>query len=410
MVFPSSVSAYLDPSNWQQQQQQQQAPHSLSQNRLGGNQVIFQHPDGGNYGGAGGGSLNGSAPGGGGGTIAKPNSMAERARQAKIPQPESALKCPRCESTNTKFCYFNNYSLTQPRHFCKTCRRYWTRGGALRSVPVGGGCRRNKRSKSTAAGRGGRSSSSSAAAAGGNRSKSPNNKTTTADHHHHILGRGSSSLIFPNTHHDHNINLGQLLAPHQLPLLPPLHHLGQLADYNNNNNSGSTCHVDSGSVGALNFSAGGMISPPADVAGGNNIVEQWRLQQQVHQFPFFANLEQQQPPPPTNTAGMSLYSSSIGHDEEINQGGKMEGHNGNNLLMSRNFLGNFSSPAVADRHHDEDENHNQQQRYCSGGGGGWQAGGGGGGGKYMNGSSLWSGGGGDGLPGFTSSSSTSHLL
>ncbi|CAL1374477.1 unnamed protein product [Linum trigynum] len=400
MVFPSSVSAYLDPSNWQQQQQQQ-APHSLNQNGLGGNQVIFQHPDGGNYGGAGGGSLNGSAPGGGGGaTIAKPNSMAERARQAKIPQPESALKCPRCESTNTKFCYFNNYSLTQPRHFCKTCRRYWTRGGALRSVPVGGGCRRNKRSKSTS-GRGGRSSSSSAAA-GGNRSKSPNNKTT-ADHHH-ILGRGSSSLIFPNTHHDHNINLGQLLAPHQLPLLPPLHHLGQLADYNNNNNSSSTCHVDSGSVGALNFSAGGMISPPADVAGGNNIVEQWRLQQQqVHQFPFFANLEHPQQP---NTAGMSLYSSSIGHDEEMNQGGKMEGHNGNNLLMSRNFLGNFSSPAVGDHHRDEDEN---QQRYCNGSGG-WQAGGGGGGGgKYMNGNSLWSGGG-DGQPGFTSSSSTSHLL
>ena len=68
---------------------------------------------------------------------------------AKIPQPEVALKCPRCESTNTKFCYFNNYSLTQPRHFCKTCRRYWTRGGALRNVPVGGGCRRNKKSKNS---------------------------------------------------------------------------------------------------------------------------------------------------------------------------------------------------------------------------------------------------------------------
>ncbi|MFS7970298.1 putative transcription factor C2C2-Dof family [Helianthus anomalus] len=26
------------------------------------------------------------------------------------------------------------------------CRRYWTRGGALRNVSVGGGCRRNKRS------------------------------------------------------------------------------------------------------------------------------------------------------------------------------------------------------------------------------------------------------------------------
>ncbi|PKU80939.1 dof zinc finger protein DOF2.2 [Dendrobium catenatum] len=75
----------------------------------------------------------------------RPGSMAERARLAKIPQPEAALSCPRCDSNNTKFCYFNNYSLSQPRHFCKTCRRYWTRGGALRNVPVGGGCRRNKR-------------------------------------------------------------------------------------------------------------------------------------------------------------------------------------------------------------------------------------------------------------------------
>jgi Dof domain, zinc finger len=83
------------------------------------------------------------------GSAPRPGSMSERARLARIPQPEQALKCPRCESTNTKFCYYNNYSLSQPRHFCKTCRRYWTRGGALRSVPVGGGCRRNKRSKST---------------------------------------------------------------------------------------------------------------------------------------------------------------------------------------------------------------------------------------------------------------------
>ncbi|KAI3747925.1 hypothetical protein L6452_10666 [Arctium lappa] len=54
------------------------------------------------------------------------------------------LKCPRCDSSNTKFCYYNNYNLTQPRYFCKTCRRYWTRGGALRNVPIGGGCRKNK--------------------------------------------------------------------------------------------------------------------------------------------------------------------------------------------------------------------------------------------------------------------------
>ncbi|CAN6484818.1 unnamed protein product [Victoria cruziana] len=62
------------------------------------------------------------------------------------PQKEQALHCPRCNSTNTKFCYYNNYSLSQPRYFCKTCRRYWTEGGSLRNVPVGGGSRKNKRS------------------------------------------------------------------------------------------------------------------------------------------------------------------------------------------------------------------------------------------------------------------------
>ncbi|CAM0876502.1 unnamed protein product [Alopecurus aequalis] len=66
------------------------------------------------------------------------------------PLAEQGLRCPRCDSPNTKFCYYNNYSLSQPRHFCKTCRRYWTKGGALRNVPVGGGCRKNKRSRSAA--------------------------------------------------------------------------------------------------------------------------------------------------------------------------------------------------------------------------------------------------------------------
>uniref|UniRef100_A0A7N0R983 Dof zinc finger protein n=1 Tax=Kalanchoe fedtschenkoi TaxID=63787 RepID=A0A7N0R983_KALFE len=54
-------------------------------------------------------------------------------------------QCPRCHSRNTKFCYYNNYSLTQPRHYCKTCRRYWTQGGVCRNVPVGGAIRRNNR-------------------------------------------------------------------------------------------------------------------------------------------------------------------------------------------------------------------------------------------------------------------------
>ncbi|CAL9756666.1 unnamed protein product [Musa acuminata subsp. burmannicoides] len=67
------------------------------------------------------------------------------------PHTEQALNCPRCNSTNTKFCYYNNYSLTQPRYFCKTCRRYWTEGGSLRNVPVGGGSRKNKRSSMSSA-------------------------------------------------------------------------------------------------------------------------------------------------------------------------------------------------------------------------------------------------------------------
>jgi hypothetical protein len=56
--------------------------------------------------------------------------------------------CPRCESRDTKFCYYNNYNTAQPRHFCKGCRRYWTKGGTLRNVPVGGGTRKKPSSSS----------------------------------------------------------------------------------------------------------------------------------------------------------------------------------------------------------------------------------------------------------------------
>ncbi|KAL4291975.1 hypothetical protein GQ457_14G010070 [Hibiscus cannabinus] len=66
-------------------------------------------------------------------------------QQAQQPEP---LKCPRCDSSNTKFCYYNNYNKSQPRHFCKACKRHWTKGGTLRNVPVGGG-RKNKRLKTS---------------------------------------------------------------------------------------------------------------------------------------------------------------------------------------------------------------------------------------------------------------------
>ncbi|CAO2842349.1 unnamed protein product [Amaranthus hypochondriacus] len=59
-------------------------------------------------------------------------------------RPDKIIPCPRCKSMETKFCYFNNYNVNQPRHFCKGCQRYWTAGGALRNVPIGAGRRKNK--------------------------------------------------------------------------------------------------------------------------------------------------------------------------------------------------------------------------------------------------------------------------
>ncbi|CAN6541764.1 unnamed protein product [Malus baccata var. baccata] len=81
------------------------------------------------------------------------NRRTVKATQATgAPPPEQEhLPCPRCDSTNTKFCYYNNYNFSQPRHFCKSCRRYWTHGGTLRDIPVGGGTRKNAKRSRTAA-------------------------------------------------------------------------------------------------------------------------------------------------------------------------------------------------------------------------------------------------------------------
>ncbi|KAJ3673795.1 hypothetical protein LUZ60_005787 [Juncus effusus] len=61
-----------------------------------------------------------------------------------LKKPDKILPCPRCNSTETKFCYYNNYNVNQPRHFCKNCQRYWTAGGSMRNVPVGAGRRKSK--------------------------------------------------------------------------------------------------------------------------------------------------------------------------------------------------------------------------------------------------------------------------
>nr|UYM26422.1 dof5 [Diospyros kaki] len=64
-------------------------------------------------------------------------------------KPDKILPCPRCSSMDTKFCYYNNYNVNQPRHFCKNCQRYWTDGGTMRNVPVGSGRRKNKSSSAS---------------------------------------------------------------------------------------------------------------------------------------------------------------------------------------------------------------------------------------------------------------------
>ncbi|XP_010479668.1 PREDICTED: dof zinc finger protein DOF1.7-like [Camelina sativa] len=109
---------------------------------------------------------------------------AAKQNQPELLPEQEQLKCPRCDSPNTKFCYYNNYNLSQPRHFCKNCRRYWTKGGALRNIPVGGGSRKhNKRSAS--------SSSSSPSSSSSSNLKNHQTVSVEKPHDHHQSGSGS---------------------------------------------------------------------------------------------------------------------------------------------------------------------------------------------------------------------------
>ncbi|KAL0542506.1 hypothetical protein IC582_022620 [Cucumis melo] len=143
----------------------------------GGGGVVVKQMEGG-----GGSSSSCSKPNSGNGNG---NNLLERKVRG---EKEQALKCPRCNSSNTKFCYYNNYSLSQPRYFCKACRRYWTEGGSLRNVPVGGGSRKNKRSSLS-------SSSTS----------SDHNKKINASHQ--IINHQDLNLaIFPPNNNNNNNN------------------------------------------------------------------------------------------------------------------------------------------------------------------------------------------------------------
>ncbi|XP_023638517.1 dof zinc finger protein DOF3.6 isoform X2 [Capsella rubella] len=293
MVFSSLPLNQFDSHNWQQQGSQQQLDSVTTDHNPSNYLRQLSSPPA---------SQAGSSQ-------ARVNSMVERARIAKIPLPEAALNCPRCDSTNTKFCYFNNYSLTQPRHFCKTCRRYWTRGGALRNVPVGGGFRRNKRSKSN----GGRSKSTVLVSA-------DNNTTTSSLTSHPSYSNPSKFLSYSQSQG----------FTSSLPILPPLQSLG---DYNSSNNG-----LDFGGIQIGNVISG--------VSSSARILDPWRVpsSQQAQQFPFLIN-----------TTGLVQSSNAVyplleggdgaaqtrnvkAEENDQDQGRDVDGQNN----LSRNFLGNIN--------------------------------------------------------------------
>ncbi|XP_044469391.1 dof zinc finger protein DOF2.2-like isoform X2 [Mangifera indica] len=293
MVF-SSVPVYLDPPNWHQQLNHQQANTGTENSQLPPFPPVSHVGVG-----------VGVGVGAGGAVSIRPGSMADRARLAKLQQPEAVLKCPRCDSTNTKFCYFNNYSLSQPRHFCKTCRRYWTRGGALRNVPVGGGCRRNKKNKS---------------------SNSKSQVTTEKQ-----LGSSSTNAV-PSDVVGH--------FPQQTPQLPLLNSIHNLPHYNMGNIGlnfgGIQAQIEASTVGN-----GGQNDVGFQIGSNSGILSAGGVQQ----FPFF------QPPTglyPFQSEGVEAPSSLVGDNQLRSMTSnsrvsdqtpvKMEGNN-HGLNLSRPFLG-----------------------------------------------------------------------
>lgn len=158
------------------------------------------------------------------------------------PEKDQAINCPRCNSINTKFCYYNNYSLTQPRFFCKGCRRYWTEGGSLRNIPVGGGSRKNKRSHST-------SISSDISNNHSDSTQPATKKHISNHHHHHLMSMSQQGLTSQNPKFlettQQDLNLG--FQPHGLNrtnFTDLIHNIGNSSNPNKSTNNpllGSSC-------------------------------------------------------------------------------------------------------------------------------------------------------------------------
>ncbi|CAH9109139.1 unnamed protein product [Cuscuta epithymum] len=297
MVF-SSLPVYLDQSNLHQKPYNQQES-GVENHRISTHLPPPPPPS--------------QVAGGGRQGSTRPASMVDRARLARIPIPENGLKCPRCDSTSTKFCYFNNYNLMQPRHFCKACRRYWTRGGAMRNVPVGGNCRGSKRSK----GGGSRSGRGTAIP-----EKESDVVDTTGGGNPSSAGgacpTGSGSVGIP----------GNISQPptYELPLVNAFHQAG-LSYYVDNIGGGGGLSVGS------RFQTPQLVSPIGNGGFGNVNSNSFIFTGDGEPWRFMDSLAGFEPAPSTNLDPFQAEGS-----------GKMEESQGlNNINSTRPFLGSMGN-------------------------------------------------------------------
>jgi hypothetical protein len=226
--------------------------------------------------------------------------MSERSKLLRIPKPEPGLKCPRCDSTSTKFCYFNNYSFAQPRHFCRNCHRYWTRGGTLRDIPVGAPHRRRRA-------KGSKPSVAATAASASSAALAMTSSCTT-----------NVAALAPTPQQ-------AMASSSESPVLPQLYGLASM---------------DTPNVGS-NFSWPGAANLLVDSAGGRAVSESKMEQQrgalsqssQMHSLPVFSHaIDQQQGPavavPVTMATPPSMFHPGLwnGGDGGICSGGEGQFH------------------------------------------------------------------------------------
>jgi len=286
--------------------------------------------------------------------------------------PEQNMKCPRCDSPNTKFCYYNNYSLTQPRHFCKTCRRYWTKGGALRNVPIGGGCRKNKKMKSSSSSRlscDSKDSASSSSELVGGLKFLHSLSSPSMDFH-----LGSNGLSFPR------------LQLHNHPQISTTPMYNQFSSFGETSSAMNNYHASSNSVAAMNypFSSGnyngaiqGMSSMNINHSN-NNIASSieslssmnqdlhWKLQQQRLSMLFGGGENQKDTEKPLQPILFQNLEATKHDDRAFSVGNSRrgEGTNGGDTATEWFFGNSYGSAAATP---------------TASGGSNWNGGGGGGG-------------------------------